>query len=90
MATSQWMRRPRRSSRNRSCTKDPKDFRYIGKGQDQHRRSARHHHRPGNLMAADTRLPGLKYAVIARPPVVGGKVVSFDAKMPWRCPAWRR
>jgi len=26
----------------------------------------------------DTRLPGMKYAVIARPPVVGGKLVSFD------------
>ncbi len=27
---------------------------------------------------ADVRLPGMKYAVIARPPVTGGKVVSFD------------
>ena len=26
-----------------------------------------------------SRLPGMKYAVIARPPVVGGKLVSFDA-----------
>ena len=27
---------------------------------------------------ADVRLPGMKYAVIARPPVTGGKVASFD------------
>jgi isoquinoline 1-oxidoreductase beta subunit len=59
--------------------KDPKDFRYLGKGKvgivdlrgittgtAQYR--------------ADVRLPGMKYAVIARPPVVGGKLVSFDPK----------
>ena len=28
---------------------------------------------------ADVRLPGMMYAVVARPPVVGGKVASFDA-----------
>src|ERR1700745_2938422 len=28
---------------------------------------------------AYVRLPGMKYAVIARPPVTGGKLVSFDA-----------
>lgn len=27
----------------------------------------------------DVRLPGMKYAVIARPPVVGGRIKSFDA-----------
>src|SRR5436305_7776914 len=27
---------------------------------------------------ADIRLPGMKYAVVARPPVTGGKLVSFD------------
>ncbi len=27
----------------------------------------------------DVRLPGQKYAVIARPPVVGGRVISYDA-----------
>ncbi|MDB5399603.1 MAG: aldehyde dehydrogenase [Rhodopila sp.] len=59
--------------------KEPKDFRYIGKGQvgmvDLHDITT------GKAMyGADTRLPGMKYAVIARPPVVGGKLVSFDAK----------
>jgi len=57
--------------------KDPKDFRYIGKGQvsivdlrDITTGSAQY--------GGDVRLPGMKYAVIARPAVVGGKVVSFD------------
>jgi isoquinoline 1-oxidoreductase subunit beta len=57
--------------------KDPKDFRYIGKGQvsivdlrDITTGTAQY--------GGDVRLPGMKYAVIARPPVVGGKIVSFD------------
>jgi isoquinoline 1-oxidoreductase subunit beta len=58
--------------------KDPRDFRYIGKGKvgivDLHDITT------GKAMyGSDTRLPGLKYAVIARPPVTGGKLVSFDA-----------
>ena len=57
--------------------KNPKDFRYLGKGQigmvDLHditTGKARY--------GADVRLPNMKYAVIARPPVTGGKLVSFD------------
>jgi isoquinoline 1-oxidoreductase beta subunit len=57
--------------------KDPKDFRYIGKegtklvdGPDIASGKARY--------GIDTRLPGMLHAVIARPPVVGGKVVSVD------------
>jgi isoquinoline 1-oxidoreductase beta subunit len=57
--------------------KDPKDFRYLTKGEigivDLHditTGAARY--------GADVRLPGMKYAVIARPPVTGGKLVSFD------------
>lgn len=57
--------------------KDPKDFRYLTKGQvgivdlrDITTGAARY--------GADMRLPGMKYAVIARPPVTGGKLVSFD------------
>ena len=57
--------------------KSPSDFRYLGKGQvsivDLHDITvgkARY--------GADIRLPGMKYAVIARPPVTGGKVKSFD------------
>jgi len=57
--------------------KDPKDFRYLGKGEvsivdlrDITVGAAQY--------GADVRLPGMKYAVIARPPVTGGKLVSFD------------
>lgn len=57
--------------------KDPKDFRYIGKGKsivdlgDITTGKANY--------GGDIRLPGMKHAVLARPPVVGGKVKSFDA-----------
>jgi isoquinoline 1-oxidoreductase beta subunit len=58
--------------------KDPKNFRYLGKGEigivdlrDITTGKAQY--------GSDTRLPGMKYAVIARPPVTGGKLVSFDA-----------
>lgn len=58
--------------------KDPKDFRYLGKGdisivdlRDITVGAARY--------GSDTRLPGMKYAVIARPPVTGGKLKSFDS-----------
>ena len=59
--------------------KDPSEFRLIGKGQvglvDLHDITTGH-----ATYGADVRLPGMKYAVIARPPVVGGKLVSFEAK----------
>jgi isoquinoline 1-oxidoreductase subunit beta len=57
--------------------KDPKDFRYLGKGEvgivdlRDITTGAAHY-------GADIRLPGMKYAVIARPPVTGGKLLSFD------------
>src|SRR6202049_2696231 len=58
--------------------KDPKDFRYLGKGQigivDLHDITTGKAH-----YGSDTRLPSMKYAVIARPPVTGGKLVSFDS-----------
>jgi isoquinoline 1-oxidoreductase subunit beta len=57
--------------------KDPKDFRYIGKGQlklvdgvDIATGKAKY--------GIDTRLDGMLYAVVARPPVLGGKVASVD------------
>src|ERR1700704_1892424 len=57
--------------------KDPKDFRYLGKGEvsivdlrDITVGSAHY--------GSDTRLPGMKYAVIARPAETGGRLVSFD------------
>jgi isoquinoline 1-oxidoreductase beta subunit len=58
--------------------KNPKDFRYLGKGEisivDLRDITVGTAH-----YGSDTRLPGLKYAVIARPPVTGGKLVSFDS-----------
>ena len=58
--------------------KDPKDFRYLGKGQigivdlrDITVGAAKY--------GGDVTLPGTKFAVIARPPVTGGKLKSFDA-----------
>lgn len=58
--------------------KDPSQFRYIGTGKLKLvdadaivAGTARY--------AMDTRLPGMLHAVVARPPVYGGKVVSFDA-----------
>ena len=58
--------------------KDPSQFRYIGKegtnivdGFDITTGRAKY--------GQDVWLPGQKYAVIARPPVLGGKVVSYDA-----------
>src|SRR5438309_5988864 len=57
--------------------KDPSRFRYIGKGQlklvdgpDIATGKAQY--------GIDTRLDGMLYAVVARPPVYGGKVASFD------------
>ncbi len=57
--------------------KDPKDFRYIGTGKiglidnfDITTGKA--------IYGADTKLDGMLYAAIARPPVYGGTVKSFD------------
>src|SRR4051812_957595 len=59
--------------------KDESQFKYMDKGNtpivDLHDITT------GKAMyGADIRLPGMKYAVLVRPPVVGGKLVSFDAK----------
>ena len=65
--------------------KDPGAFRYIGKGNvtlvdlfDITAGTATY--------GQDVRIPGMKYAVVARPPVVGGKVVSFDATETMKVP----
>jgi isoquinoline 1-oxidoreductase beta subunit len=59
--------------------KDPSEFRYIAKGAigivDLHDITT-----GKAVYGGDVRLPGMKYAAIARPPVVGGKLVSFDPK----------
>ncbi len=65
--------------------KDPATYRYIGKGNVQivdlfNITTGR------ATYGADVKLPGKVYAVIARPPVVGGKVVSFDATEAMKVP----
>jgi len=58
--------------------KNPKDFRYLTKGTvsivDLPDIVTGH-----AIYGIDAKIPGMKFAVVARPPVVGGKLVSFDA-----------
>ena len=56
--------------------KQPSEFRYIGKGMPIVDLADMTTGRAG--YGIDVRLPGMKYAVIARPPVYGGRVASFD------------
>ena len=58
--------------------KDPSAFRYIGKV-DTHLVDGQAIVTGTAQYGIDTRLPGMLYAVIARPPVLGGKVKTFDA-----------
>ncbi|MGA8553959.1 MAG: molybdopterin cofactor-binding domain-containing protein [Candidatus Acidiferrales bacterium] len=57
--------------------KDPKDYRIVGtkcgRLDDQHIVIGEAHY------GIDTRVPGMLFAVVARPPVFAGKVKSFDA-----------
>ncbi len=65
--------------------KDPKDFRYIGKGKV--RMTDLHGITVGNARyGQDVVLPGMKFAVVARPPVVGGKVAKYDASATLKVP----
>ena len=65
--------------------KDPSQFRYIGTGTisivDLHDITV------GRApYGIDARIPGMKFAVVARPPVVGGKLVTFDASEAMKVP----
>jgi len=65
--------------------KDPSKFLYIGKVDTTLTDG------PGivtgkSQYGIDTRLPGMFYAVVARPPVLGGKVKSFDAAEAMKVP----
>ncbi len=57
--------------------KDPKEFRLIGtaKGQVDDSRFVE----GSAIYGMDVRLPDMRYAVIARPPVISGRVESFDS-----------
>lgn len=54
------------------------EFRYIGKGEVQIT-DLRDITTGSAVYGADVVLDGMKFAVVARPPVVGGKAASFDA-----------
>jgi isoquinoline 1-oxidoreductase subunit beta len=58
--------------------KDPSQFRYIGK-EGTHIVDGFNISTGRAIYGQDVRLPGQKYAVVARPPVMGGKVASYDA-----------
>jgi len=65
--------------------KDPAAFRYIGKGTipivdlfDITTGRA--------VYGIDAKLPGMKFAVVARPPVFGGKIVSYDTAAVMKVP----
>jgi isoquinoline 1-oxidoreductase subunit beta len=58
--------------------KDPSQFRYIGK-EGTNIVDGFNITTGRAIYGQDIRLPGQKYAVIARPPVMGGKVASYDA-----------
>lgn len=65
--------------------KDPKDFRYIGK-LSSHLVDAEVIVTGQSHYGIDTRLPGQVYAVIARPPVLGGTLKSLDASAALKLP----
>jgi isoquinoline 1-oxidoreductase beta subunit len=58
--------------------KDPAQFRYIGTGKLK-LVDAKDIVTGKAQYGMDTRLPGMLYAVVSRPPVYGGKVASYDA-----------
>lgn len=65
--------------------KTPDEFKIIGKGNiqiaDLHDITTGKAH-----YGADTRLPGMKYAVMTRPPVLGGKLKKYDASKAKKVP----
>ncbi len=76
----------------------PKQWRYIGKQKGpSHSISAKNMQRPlaidgedivtgKAVFGADVELEGMLYAVVARPPVYGGKVANFDSKKALQVP----
>jgi len=65
--------------------KDPSQYRYIGKT-DTFLTDGKAIVTGSSHYGIDTKLPGMVYAVIARPPVLGGKVKSFDAAEAMKVP----
>jgi isoquinoline 1-oxidoreductase beta subunit len=65
--------------------KDDGEFRYIGKGKTPIT-DLRNITMGKATYGADVRLPGMRVAMIERPPVVGGKVKRFDASAALKVP----
>ena len=81
-ATAAAMKTPRAAD---ITLKNPSQFRYIGKGNVQI--YDLHDITTGNTTyGQDVKMPGMKFAVVARPPVVGGEVVSFDEAAAMKVP----
>jgi len=72
-------------SRESLRLKQPAEFRYIGKGELKLYDGADIVTGRG-LYGIDTRIDGMYYAVVARPPVFGGKVVRYDASAALKVP----
>jgi isoquinoline 1-oxidoreductase beta subunit len=74
---------------NRLELKHPSKFRYIGKGNVQI--TDLHDITTGKATyAQDVVVPGMKYAVVARPPVVLGKATAWDAAAAMKVPGVRK
>jgi len=69
--------------------KDPKDFRYIGKGEISIY-DLRDITTGKAIYGQDLMLPGMKFAVVAHPPVVGAKIRSYDASRTLAVPGVER
>jgi isoquinoline 1-oxidoreductase beta subunit len=65
--------------------KDPKDFRYIGKGKVL-ATDSKDIATGRAVYGIDVHFPGMLYAVVARPPVLGGRVAKFDASEALKVP----
>ncbi len=65
--------------------KSPNEFTMMGKGET---KVADHRNITTGkaIYGADIRLPGMKFAVMARPPVLGGKIKKFDAAAALKVP----
>jgi isoquinoline 1-oxidoreductase beta subunit len=72
-------------SRTQVKLKDPSQFRYIGKGNVK-LVDGRDIVTGKAVYGQDVRLPGMLYAVVARPAVYGGKVVSVDSSATIKVP----
>jgi isoquinoline 1-oxidoreductase beta subunit len=67
--------------------KDPSEFRYIGK-EGTNIVDGFNITTGRAIYGQDVHLPDMKYAVIARPPVMGGKVASYDATDAMKTPGF--